>query len=254
MTSIFPLPPLDTSQWCLAAAAALGLGISRYGFPGIYMLVVVGFAQAMPGTSSMAAIQPLILFGNVMVLRVLLQHICWVELRRIMPSSLLGVAMGILVVRWLPPHGLTRLVGAVVLAQVIWFAVQKFLPQSAAQFSSRTGAIWGIGIIAGIATMVANVATPILTMHLLSAQLARERFAATLAGIFLVLTLVKFPVTYALGFYGGDELSMDLLMIPIVAAGLPLGRWLLRVLPTLWVDGLSIVATCLAAVRMLVFV
>jgi len=251
MHFVLPLPPLDASHWFLAAAAALGLGISRYGFPGIYMLVVVGFAQAMPGTASMAAIQPLILFGNALVLRALLQQVCWIELRRILPASLLGVAIGIIVVRWIPVSGLNRVVGALVLLQVIWFALQKFLPQFTAKFTAGNGSVWGIGIMVGVATMVANVATPILTMHLLSAKLVREEFAATLAGIFFVLTLVKFPVTFAMGFYGGGELMMDLAMIPLVAIGLPLGRWLLKVLPGLWVDGFSIAATCAAAVRML---
>ena len=253
--SLLPLlPNLDVTQWGVAAAAALGLGISRYGFPGLYLLVVVGFAHALPGTASLAVIQPLILFGNLMVLRVLLPSVSWTAVQRIVPACLFGIAVGSLVVRFIPSAAVTRLVGTFVLIQVIWHVGRNFLTRWSAPDGNGRAWTWGTGLLTGVATMVANVGTPILTMQLLSIRLERERFAATQAGIFLVLTLVKLPVTCAMGFYGGDEFAFDVLMIPLVAIGLPMGRLLLRVVPANWADGFSIVATSLAAGRLLLAV
>ena len=252
MSPLLPwLPNLDVTQWGVASAAALGLGISRYGFPGLYLLVVVGFAHALPGTASLAVIQPLILFGNLMVLRALLPSVSWAAMQRIIPACLFGIALGSVVVRWIPSAAVTRLVGAIVLLQVIWHFGKNIMSRWSTPDGNGRAWTWGTGLLTGVATMVANVGTPIVTMQLLSFRLERERFAATQAGIFLVLTLVKLPVTYALGFYGGNEFAFDVLMIPLVAVGLPMGRLLLRVVPGVWADGFSIVATSLAAARLI---
>jgi hypothetical protein len=99
--------------------------------------------------------------------------------------------------------------------------------------------------------MVANAAGPIASIYLLMLGLPKKEFVATMAWLFLIVNLVKVPFSLHLGLISGGSLSLNLLLIPAVLAGLALGRAAIQRLPQRPFQIIVLSLAALAALRLL---
>jgi uncharacterized protein len=109
----------------------------------------------------------------------------------------------------------------------------------------------GLGGLAGITTMLANAAGPVMTVYLLAVGLAKYEFVGTSAWIFCVINLSKLPFSYALGVINWHTLGFNLLMFPAVAAGALSGKQLLKVIPERWFEWLLLISALIAALGLI---
>ena len=58
-------PDLTLHQWALACLAAVGIGVSKSGLPGVSLLHVVLFAQLFPGLQSTGVVLPMLVAGAI---------------------------------------------------------------------------------------------------------------------------------------------------------------------------------------------
>jgi len=56
---------LTLQQWALACLAAVGIGVSKSGLPGVSLLHVVLFAQLFPGLQSTGVVLPMLVVGDI---------------------------------------------------------------------------------------------------------------------------------------------------------------------------------------------
>jgi hypothetical protein len=88
-----------------------------------------------------------------------------------------------------------------------------------------------VGLVTGISTMIANAAGPIATLYLLLVGLPKKEFIATMAWLFLFVNLAKVPFSLALGLISVESFTLNLILLPAVAAGLLAGRLFIERLP-----------------------
>ena len=110
---------------------------------------------------------------------------------------------------------------------------------------------WSLGALAGIATMLANAASPIMTIYILAARLAKYEFVGTSAWLFMIINVSKLPFSYALGLINLRSLSFNLLLLPAVTIGALAGRRLLKFVPQLWFERFLLFSAALAALRLI---
>jgi uncharacterized membrane protein YfcA len=79
--------------------------------------------------------------------------------------------------------------------------------------------------------MMANAAGPVMAIYLLTMRLPKERYMGTGAWYFLIVNLIKVPLSVSLGLITPQTLKANVLMIPPIVAGALLGVLFLRVLP-----------------------
>src|SRR5262249_54336806 len=115
---------------------------------------------------------------------------------------------------------------------------------------ARPWLTWSIGILVGVATMLANAAGPIMTVYLLAARLPKYEFMGTSAYLFLTINLSKLPFSYSLGLIPRPPLHSNLILFPAVAIGALTGRQLLKFVPQLWFERLLLLSAALAALRL----
>jgi uncharacterized protein len=262
--------PFSPHQWILAIVAALCLGLSKTGFTGIALLGVALMAEVWPARESTGIILPMLVFGDIFAVTLFNQHALWKEVWRVLPPALVGVVIGFALFRILPAPIFAPVIGWIVLVLVSLQAWQRTAgakalarmsadpivvgqetrPNSA---SSEAHAIvaWPLGALAGITTMLANAAGPVMTIYLLAARLAKYEFMGTSSWLFFLINLFKLPFSYALGVINLRSLGFNLLMLPAVALGAMSGKWLLRLVPQLWFDRLLLLSAAFAAVRLI---
>jgi hypothetical protein len=88
-----------------------------------------------------------------------------------------------------------------------------------------------LGLLAGIATMLANAAGPIMLAYLLAMQLPKNQFLGTSAWFFLCINLFKVPFSAGLGLITPASLLLDLVLAPALVGGAFLGVYLARRMP-----------------------
>ena len=111
--------------------------------------------------------------------------------------------------------------------------------------------MWAMGGIAGVTTMVANAAGPVMGLYLLAVSLPKDAFVGTAAWFFLLINLIKIPFSAQLGLIGVNSLLFNVLLIPFIAGGLFLGRKIVSVIPQKSFDNLILIFAAVASARLL---
>ena len=249
---------LQPSQWTRAALAAVLIGMSKTGFNGVSLLSIVLMADLLPARQSTGVILPMLIFADCFAVRAFRQHALWAEIRRVLPAALLGVLAGAFIMRlfadpWrVSDTWFKRIIGGIVLVLTLLQYARRTRPGWFMRLSAGSAAfVWLMGTFAGVTTMLANAAGPVVSLYLLSAGLPKLEFVGTSAWIFLILNLCKVPLSYRLGLIGRDSLGLNLFLVPGVVAGVFVGRWLLKVVPQAAFEQLLLFFATAASLKLL---
>ena len=99
--------------------------------------------------------------------------------------------------------------------------------------------------------MLANAAGPVFGLYLLAIGLPKLEFVGTAAWFFLLLNMIKIPFSWSLGLIRLDTLSLNAMLIPLIALGLWIGTLVVRRIPQRLFDSIILILTGLASIRML---
>jgi len=244
------MPSLTPLQWTLAVAGALGMGISKSGFPGMSLVHVVVFALIFGARNSTGIILPMLIAADVFAVRAYRQHARWVYIRRMLPASVVGIVVGFALMGRLNEAAFGPLIGVIVLVLTVLQAGRMARPDLLADVPHSHAFAWTMGLLAGITTMVANAAGPVVTLYALSVGLPKFELVGTIAWFFCIVNLVKVPFSVWLGLIRTDTLTLNLMLVPAVYTGIAIGRWLTHRVPQRLFDYLLLAFAFVAALRL----
>jgi len=213
-------PPFSTAQWLLACLAAVGIGISKSGLPGISLLHVVIFAQLFPGIASTGVVLPMLVAGDTGAVLLFRRHAEWKYIFRTLPPAVVGVCTGWWLMGHLKATWFNPLIGGIVLVLAIMQLFRDWKPELWQRVPHSTVFACAIGFLAGITTMLANAAGPVMGLYLISVSLPKEAFVGTGAWFFLLINLIKVPFSLQRHLITVDSLGFNALMIPCIIVGL----------------------------------
>lgn len=249
------LPDFTVAEWVLAGIAALGIGISKSGLPGLSLLHVVVFAQLFPGTASTGVVLPMLIIGDVGAVLLFRRLADWKHVGRTLPPALVGVVMGWALLDWtagtsFAGTGFGRVVGGIILVLAALQLLRDWKPDALASVPHTLLFAWGMGLLAGVTTMVANAAGPVMVLYFLAVALPKETLVGTSAWFFLLINVFKLPFGAHLGLIHRDSLAFNALLVPAIVAGLFLGKALVRRIPQRGFNALILTLVILAAFRL----
>ena len=241
---------LVLNQYLLIAAAALIVGFTKTSVGGVGILAILLMALAIPGKGSPGVLLPMLLLGDIFAVIYYHRECQWKILFKIFPLTALGIIIGFLSVNAIPNELFEKVLGIIIL-------IMLFLEMG---LSLRNKQIKGgilvtsiIGIMAGIATMIANAAGPIFGIYLLQMGLTKEEFVGTRSWFFLVINIFKLPFSAGLGLITVDTLMLDLMFVPIILLGAYIGFQVLKVINIKLFKRFIRVAVMVAAIRLIFF-
>lgn len=247
----------DSSMWLLAVFAAMIVGLSKTGVPGIGMLFVAIFANLMPTKQASGFVLPLLIFGDLVAVFSYRRHTEWSHLRRLFVWTGAGVALGAVALNQIDNRQARLLVGGIIVTLVAMHLWRKRRPVAVSNDRPDTDAhgVWFapvIGVLTGFTTLVANAAGPLMAIYLLSMRLPKMAFVGTSAVFFLLLNLFKVPFMVGLGLITADSFQFNLILAPAVLAGALAGRWILPKVSQAWFERLALALSALAGLKLLV--
>jgi len=219
----FDLAQVATYQWALTIVSAIVIGMSKSGITGLTLMFVPLMALSFGGRASTGLLLPMLCVGDIFAVAWYRRHAEWRYLLKLLPSSLVGLAVGVAVGGKLSDTAFRYLLGGIILALLglmVWQDSRKkelHYPQA-----------WWFAIVAGLAagfaTMIGNAAGAITSIYLLSMRLPKNAFIGTAAWFFLIINLVKVPLqVFFWKNISGASLTFDALMIPAIAVGAAIG-------------------------------
>jgi len=100
-----------------------------------------------------------------------------------------------------------------------------------AQIPTRWWFAAGLGFMAGVTTMMANAAGPIMIIYLLAMKLPKIEFVGTGAWFFFVINWLKVPFSASLNLMTAESVKLNLMMLPFIALGAVAGIFFLKRIP-----------------------
>lgn len=242
---------LSLADWAVAALSALLLGFSKTGMPGVGILAIPLMAGILPAKASTGVVLPMLIAGDFMAVAWYRRHAEWRHLLRIMPFAVAGIVIGFLVMGRITDRQLQPVIGATILAMLGLQAWRAGRRGAGDKLPASVFFAAAMGLLAGVATMMANAAGPIMTIYLLAMGLPKASFLGTGAWYYCLLNLFKVPFSARLGLITAGTLAFNLRLLPLIAAGGVLGILAARRMPERIFARTVQALTALAALRLL---
>ena len=225
MFDSFALLPWEWTAWI---CAGLFIGLTKAGFSGLNAVIIPVIAVIFGPRLSTALILIPLCFADVLAAAYYRKNAEWKYILRLMPWTLLGFTAAIFVVETVSSQVFRYLMGGSIFAGLIVMFWNEFLGKD----KSPPVNLWFaalFGIAGGFATVVGNVAGPIMAVFLLSMGLPKESFAGTTAWFFLIVNYAKLPIHIFLwNTINPETLLFSLSLVPAVLSGVVLGVFFIK--------------------------
>jgi len=194
---------------------------------------------------------PMLVIGDVCAILLFGNKANWTHVRRLLPPTLVGIAIGWYMMGRLNEDVFRVLVGTIILSLTIVQVTRLWRPKWFDKVPhSRSFAIM-LGLLAGLTTMLANAAGPVVALYLVAVNLPKWELIGTSAWLFLVLNVLKLPISYQLDLITPSTLAINLVFAPAVPLGIFTGRWLVRRVSQTWFNSILLALTAVAAIRLI---
>lgn len=220
---------ITTTTWAIALTAAFILGISKSGIKGIAVIIVTLMALAFGAKESTGILLPLLVVGDAFAVIYYHRHAQWKYIISFLPWMILGILIGTLIGKDLPESSFKISMSVIILATVImmfWWDRKK--SENVPKHWTFSGFI---GTLAGITTMIGNLAGDFSNIYFLAMRLPKNEFIGTAAWLFFIVNLIKLPFhIFVWNTIGPETLLIDLKLMPGILLGLMVGVQLVKVI------------------------
>ena len=215
------------SDWALALSAAFLIGLSKAGLKGLSLFNVTLLALAFGAKSSTGIIMPFLVLGDIAAVWYYNRHAQWKPILQILPWMVLGILRGVCVGKDLPEQ-LFKIAMVVIIFIGLGLMVFWDLRKSK-NVPKHWGFASGSGILAGLTTMIGNMAGPFTNLYFLMLRLPKNEFVGTTAWLFFITNLFKVPFhVFVWETITIETLAINLRLFPALLIGFYIGTRILK--------------------------
>lgn len=236
--------------WIFAGVATFLLGISKAGLKGLSIFNVTLMALAFGAKQSTGLLVPLLIAGDVFAVFYYNRHTQWKYIYRFLPWMITGILIGVFVGKDLPEKQFKIGMAAVILISlgvlIFWERRKSKTVPHHWTFAGSTG------IIAGVSTMIGNLAGAFSNLFFLAMRLPKNEFVGTAAWLFLITNLFKLPFhLFVWKTISVETLTINLKLVPLLLLGLFVGIRLVKLINEKQYRVFIIVVTAIGAMAIL---
>ncbi|MDX1363399.1 MAG: sulfite exporter TauE/SafE family protein [Arenibacter latericius] len=234
------------TAWVLAFTAVFILGISKAGIKGIAIIIVTLMALAFGAKESTGVLVPLLVVGDTFAVIYYNRHAQWKYVLAFLPWMILGILIGTAVGKDLPGNTFKIGMSVIILVTVLimyWWDRKK---------SKHVPTHWAfagfIGTIAGITTMIGNLAGAFSNIYFLAMRLPKNEFIGTAAWLFFIVNIFKLPFhIFIWKTITPDTLLLNLKLVPGIILGLFIGVRLVKIIKDQFYRKMILILTAIGA-------
>jgi uncharacterized membrane protein YfcA len=225
------MPELHGFEWSVLILIALICGVTKTGLPGAGILMVPLAAAVFPAKVSTGIILPMLIIGDIFAVAYYKRHAVWKNILPLIPWAMAGVIIGSFAMTKVNDQQLRPIIGAIVLTMLILNYIRLRRGSTDLPIPTQWWFAAIMGLLAGMTTMMANAAGPIMTIYLLAMQLPKQEFIGTGAWYFFLMNCFKVPFSAHLNLINAQSLWINLMILPVIVVGAILGILIVNYIP-----------------------
>lgn len=242
---------ISLTSWILAFAAAFVIGLSKSGIKGITVINVTFMALAFGARESTGIVVPLLILADIFAVIYYNRHTQWNYIFKVLPWMILGIVIGAYIGKDLP-EGIFKIAMAIIIIITViimyWWDRRKVKTVPTHWVFSSS-----IGTLAGITTMVGNLAGAFSNIYFLAMRLPKNHFIGTAAWLFLIINIIKLPFhIFIWNTISTDSLVLNLKLLPGIFIGFLVGIRIIKLINEVFFRKMILVLTALGAILILI--
>lgn len=216
----------------LLVLASFLLGFAKAGMKGTGLVIVPIMAAIFGAKASTGILLPMLIIADIMAVIYYRRNAQWKFIIKLLPWTALGIVIALIVGNRINEDQFRITLTVIVILMLILMIVKDLGKKKEGRIPDNRSFAIIMGIIGGFATMIGNSAGPVFTVYLLAMGMPKKEFIGTGAWFFLIINISKLPlhivfwetITF-------KSLALDLATIPLIAAGILSGIWLVNIFP-----------------------
>lgn len=237
---------ISLTSWILATLAAFVIGMSKAGIKGIAVINVTFMALAFGAKESTGMVVPLLILADIFAVIYYNRHTQWSYVFKVLPWMVFGLVIGVFVGKDLP-ESLFRIGMAIIIIITVimmyWWDRKKVKTVPTHWAFSGT-----IGTLAGITTMVGNLAGAFSNIYFLAMRLPKNHFIGTAAWLFLIVNVLKLPFHFFVWkTITWESLILNVKLLPGIFLGFFVGIRIIKLINEEFFRKMILVLTALGA-------
>ncbi|MFS4468999.1 sulfite exporter TauE/SafE family protein [Maribacter sp. 2210JD10-5] len=238
---------LTTTAWILSFLAAFVIGLSKAGIKGIAVINVTFMALAFGAKESTGLVVPLLVIADIFAVIYYNRHTQWKYVFKVLPWMIIGIIIGVFIGKDLPEKifkiGMAIIIMGTVFMMFWWDRKKSKNVPTHWLFASS------VGTLAGITTMVGNLAGAFANIYFLAMRLPKNQFIGTAAWLFLIVNIIKLPFhIFSWNTISADTLLFNLKLIPGIFLGFFVGIRLIKLIKEDFFRKMILVLTAVGAI------
>jgi len=182
---------IGLTDWIIAGLAGFILGFGKAGIKGLGAIIVTLMAIVFGGKASTGIILPLLIIGDILAVVYYRRDVQFKILLRLLPWVICGVVIGAFVGQDMPEkvfkNGMALIILTSVVIMFLWDRRKSVVVPNQWWFAGT------MGVLAGITTMIGNLAGAFSNIFFLAMRLPKNQFIGTAAWLFFLVNLFKLP-------------------------------------------------------------
>ncbi|KXK20774.1 MAG: Sulfite exporter TauE/SafE [Chloroflexi bacterium OLB15] len=213
--------------YVVLALVGLLIGLSKGGLGApLAMLVIPLLSLVMPVPSAIGLSLPLLIVGDGIAIIMFWKTWDLDYVKRMLPTTIIGIVIGTLLLAALPDLTLRRVLGIFTLIFVAYRLISERLTQF--EYQPRYWHAHLAGWLSGMGSALANTGAPPFLAYLLLQPLSPITIVGTTTLFFALVNLIKLPGMILTGVVDFHEALGSLWVIPVIIGAVFMGRWIIQ--------------------------
>ena len=237
-------PDLTPAYFILLLISALTIGMSKAGLSGLGLAMVPMMALIFGARESTGIILPMLITADIMAVIYYRSHAVWKHILRVIPWAVAGIVIAIITGKMINDNQFRIVLLTIVWIMLILMVANDIRNKKGNDIPENHFFASVMGLAGGFSTMIGNAAGPVFTLYFLAMHLPKKVFIGTSAWLFLILNVGKLPLqAFIWKNISAETLKVDLIAVPVIALGMFLGIYIVKLLPEKVYRYLIILAT-----------
>lgn len=214
--------------WFYVAAipAMIVIGLAKGGFGAIGVLHVPLLAIVISPVQAAGITLPILVVSDIVAIITYRRQFDVGVLKVMLPSALVGVAIGWGAAAWVNEHYIRLIVGAVAVLFALDYWIRRRGDVEPQQPDLVKGWFWGM--VTGFVSFVSHSGGPPYQMYTAPLRLKPTIFAGTSVLFFAIINAVKIPPYFLLGQFDRENLITAAIITPVAIPFVLIGAWLVK--------------------------
>ncbi len=208
-------------------------------------------ASVLPARKSVGILLGILILADLFAIVYHRRNAKWRHVLRLLPAAFAGIVAGYFGLKVVNDQQLKPIIGGIVL---VMLGVNYWRTKSKGKDAPVPAQWWfaaGLGFMAGVTTMMANAAGPVMIIYLLAMRLPKIEFVGTGAWFFFIVNWLKVPFSANLELMTRESVKLDLMMVPFIAVGAVSGIFFLKRIPQKAFTAIVQILAAAAAIKLL---